>query len=931
MNIQHLMALNGDNAKLLEEIYQKYKENPANVTGDWAIFFHQLENEGNPPSNGTAGASIVPATGSPSYKTPPSGPQMGGKLSLSAMGVLNILNAYRRQGHLAANLDPLGINQPNRSFIETKLRELSQEDLDMIVDERTSGPGLGAVPLKEVLQWYEQTYCGSIGSEQYYLVDDEEREWLQIKMETTANSEPVSHNTRLRLFRKLFEADYFENFLARKYVGKKRFSLEGGETFIPMMDTLVQEAGRSELEHIVMGMAHRGRLNVLVNIIDKPASQIFAEFEENVDTSLDYADVKYHLRYSNTLKTESGREVKLSLAFNPSHLEAVNPVVTGSVRARQLLKNDTNRTRFMPLLIHGDAAFAGQGVVSETLNLMNLEGYDVGGTFHVVVNNQIGFTTLPNESRSTLYATDLAKGFQIPIFHVNGDDPEAAYRTMKLCLEYRQKFHKDVIIDLICYRRLGHNETDEPAFTQPYMYNIIKKHPKVINSYEKFLLEHTDVNKSELENIKKEAKEYLEDSFNETKKQKIKIKVDTMKGVWANYSKDPLDSQPATQILAEQEEKILHAITNTPDNFTPNSKLVKLLDTRKKMGKGEIPIDWGFAEAMSFGSILENGFHIRVSGQDSQRGTFSHRHAVLVDSNNGETYIPLNHISEKQGLFEIVNASLSEYSVLGFEYGYSLSDPSALVIWEAQFGDFANTAQVIFDQFISSSEVKWQRFSGLVVLLPHGYEGQGPEHSSARLERMLQLCANDNIQVCNCTTPAQYFHLLRRQILRSYRKPLMIMSPKSLLRHPKATSALDELMKKAFQEVLDDAEAAKAAKKVKRVLFCSGKVYYDLLEEKEKGKRSDVAIIRIEQLYPFPLERTKELIEQYKTANELYWVQEEPHNQGAWFFIKDIFDEMYKTRNALTFIGRKEYPSPAAGHVKVHQRQQKEVVELAFQ
>ncbi|HMW05525.1 MAG TPA: 2-oxoglutarate dehydrogenase E1 component [Leptospiraceae bacterium] len=912
------MALYADNAELLEEMYQTYKTNPMSLDREWQDFFRELDS-GISFSNGTNGKNGHKESKTFFKDTDAS--------NLQDMGLMNLLNAYRRQGHLAANLDPLGILKPDRKFIDQKLSNLKPEDLETIVDSGT--PGLGKTKLKNVIEWYEKTYCGSIGSEQYYIVNDEEREWIQNKMESTANSYTLEKNAKLRLFKKLYKADFFEQFLAKKFVGKKRFSLEGGEALIPMLDLVVEEAGRYKMENLVIGMAHRGRLNVLVNTIQKPASLIFAEFEEKIGSeSESYADVKYHLGYSNTIKTESGKEVKLSLAFNPSHLEAVNPVVTGSVRARQTLYNDKTREKFMPILIHGDAAFVGQGVVAETLNLMNLEGYTTGGTFHIVINNQIGFTTLPSESRSTLYATDLAKGFQIPIFHVNGDDPEAAYRVVKLALDYRQKFRKDVIIDLICYRRLGHNEMDEPAFTQPYMYNIIKNHPPTAILYEQFLLKEGVVKKEELESIKQEVAQGLEDSFNEAKNKDIKIQVDTMQGVWSNLSKDPLDSEPATKLLKSQLTNIAKAISTIPSGFTANPKLVKLLETRKKMCEGEIPMDWGCAELLSFGSILESGHKVRLSGQDSQRGTFTHRHAILVDINNNSKYSPLNHISDKQASFEVVNASLSEYSVLGFEYGYSLADPNALVIWEAQFGDFANTAQVIFDQFISSSEIKWQRMSGLVVLLPHGYEGQGPEHSSGRLERMLQLCAGNNIQIANCTTPAQYFHLLRRQMLRNYRKPLIIMTPKSLLRLPAAVSTVDDLTAGAFKEVLLDKPEIKP-EGVKKILFCSGKVYYDLLDARDKQGLNHIALIRVEQIYPFPESGIKEAVNMYKSATEYAWVQEEPHNQGAWFFVRDFFQHILGNKE-FRYYGRKKSPSPAAGHVKVHMKEQEAIVREAL-
>ncbi|MCW7508325.1 2-oxoglutarate dehydrogenase E1 component [Leptospira levettii] len=921
MTTDQMMSLYGDNVVLLEEYYKQFKEDPSSLSKDWIDFFGELERSSvsNNGSNGGGfnGNGYVNYTSTEHRKDS----------SLSDFGIINLLNAYRRQGHLAANLDPLGINKPNREFIDLKIKALKQSDLDTEVDSGINN--LGKTKLKNVIDWFEKTYCGSIGCEHYYLVNDEEREWLQNRMEPLANNEPISKKTALRLFEKLYQADSFENFLAKKFVGKKRFSLEGGETMIPMLDTLVEEAGGHKMDALVIGMAHRGRLNVLVNIIRKPAGLIFAEFEEKLNPGqLGYADVKYHLGYSNHVMTHYGKEVKLSLAFNPSHLEAVDPVIFGSVRARQEMAKDMDRSKFMPVAIHGDAAFAGQGVVAETLNMMNLEGYTVGGTFHIVINNQIGFTTLPSESRSTLYATDLAKGFQVPIFHVNGDDPEAAYRVTKLALEYRQKFKKDVIIDLICYRRLGHNETDEPTFTQPQMYDIIKKHPKTISLYEEKLLQRGDITKEEIQFIKDGIQQGLETSFQQAKEKDTRITVDTLGGVWSRYTKEPLDSDVHTELLQQQLGGIVKAVTNLPEGFTANPKHIKVLEDRKKMGAGELPIDWGFAESLSFGSILENGFPIRLGGQDAQRGTFSHRHATLSDIVNGKKLTLLNHISDKQAKIEIVNSSLSEYSCLGFEYGYSLADPSSLVMWEAQFGDFANNAQVIFDQFISSSEIKWQRMSGLVCLLPHGYEGQGPEHSSARLERFLQLCALDNIQVANLTTPAQYFHILRRQILQSFRKPLIIMTPKSLLRLKDAASSLEDITTGAFKKILPDPVAK--PDKVEKLLFCSGKVYYDLRKAIDAQKLENVAVVRIEQLYPFPENHIKQMITSYGKLKKFVWVQEEPKNQGAWFFVRDRIEAVMPENKRLHYAGRSEFPSPACGHVVTHLKEQEDLVKDAL-
>ncbi|PJZ68642.1 2-oxoglutarate dehydrogenase E1 component [Leptospira perolatii] len=923
MKIEQLMALYGENGVLLEELYQKYKQDPKAIDKEWGLFFQEVETNGSYVGNGavTNGNGNGKAAVATSFTDAQAG-------SIREMGIINLLNAYRRQGHLAAKLDPLGLHQPNRDFIDSKLRHLSEADLDTVVE--TDNPTLGRAKLRDVVDWFEKTYCNTIGVEHYYLVNDEEREWLQKQLESAEFHAQIPKSARLRLFEKLFQADHFETFLAKKYVGKKRFSLEGGESMIPMLDTIVEEAGRYHMEGLVIGMAHRGRLNVLVNIIEKPASLVFAEFEEKAaKDGASYADVKYHLGYSNSKMTTAGKEVKLSLAFNPSHLEAVDPVVAGSIRARQEQYGDLDRSKYMPVVIHGDAAFAGQGVVAETLNLMNLDGYTTGGTFHIVINNQIGFTTLPEESRSTLYATDLAKGFQIPIIHVNGDDPEAVYRVTKLGMDYRQKFKKDFIIDLICYRRLGHNETDEPAFTQPKMYSVIKSHPTTAQLLEEKLLSEGDITQDEVDFIKNGSAQGLEDSFQRAKEQDVKMKVDTMRGVWARYSKDPLDSEPATKLLSEQINGIVHAITTVPEGFTPNPKLVKLLQSRKEMADGKIPLDYGMAEALSFGSILENGFRIRLSGQDSQRGTFSHRHAVLVDIHSGQKYVPLNHISPAQAKAEIINSSLSEYSVLGFEYGYSLSDPNALVIWEAQFGDFANNAQVIFDQFLSSSEVKWQRLSGLTILLPHGYEGQGPEHSSGRMERFLQLCADQNMQVANCTTAAQYFHLLRRQMLRNYRKPLIIFTPKSLLRFPGALSPIGELLHGAFQELVIGHSPAKA-EKVEKIIFSVGKVCYDLSKYWEENQIQNTVLVRMEQVYPFPEKEIQNLMKTYKNAKTFVWCQEEPKNQGAWFFVRDRIEELLPNGQRLKYAGRKESASPAAGHMKVHLQEQDQLVQDAF-
>ncbi len=892
-------VFNSNNTELIEEMYSRFLENPSGLNEDWIRLFNSLE-EDRP--NGSH-ALELPETG-------------------KERGLQKLKDAYRRQGHLAARLDPLGMRIEIRELLEMSQYNLLPSDMEREFDSGI--PALGRAKLGTIIDWMERTYCSSIGAEHFYIGNNEERAWLQNRLEKSAMSEELDAWVRLRLFEKIFQAETFEKFIARKYVGKKRFSLEGGETLIAVLDTIVEEAGQHDMKGLVLAMAHRGRLNVLVNVMEKPAGLIFAEFDENFNPeSADYADVKYHLGYSNKKMTRWGREVSLSLMFNPSHLEAVNPVAAGSVRARQKIFKDTERNRYMPVIIHGDAAFPGQGVVSETLNMMNLKGYTVGGTFHIIVNNQIGFTTLPDESRSTRYSTDLAKGFQIPIFHVNADDPEAVYRTVKLCLDYRQKFHKDILLDLVCYRRLGHNENDEPAFTQPAMYEIIKSLPTTASIYENRLLSQPDIAPEQLDYIKNGTLAGIENSFQKARESNTRMAVDTMKGRWSGLSDRPLDTEPETKLLAQQMERVVSALTSVPENFSPHPRLLKFVEARRKMFDDKASIDWGFAEALAFGSILENGFDIRLSGQDSQRGTFSHRHAVMIDVRNGAKWIPLNNISDKQGNFEVRNSPLSEFSVLGFDYGYSMTDPNTLVIWEAQFGDFVNSAQIIIDQFISSSEIKWRRMSGLVMLLPHGYEGQGPEHSSARLERFLQLCSGDNMQVCNCTTPAQYFHLLRRQMLRNYRKPLIIMSPKSLLRLQEAGSSMSDIAMGIFREVIFDTVDES---RVKRIVFCSGKVYYDIVKQRNEEKNDSTAILRIEQLYPFPESQIEEALQKYNHAEEFFWLQEEPENQGALGYIASRLQEFLPAGATLKISARRASPSPAAGQFKLHSREQQEIV-----
>ncbi len=900
-----LTILNSSNTELLEEIYSKYKNNSSSLNSNWSSFFHSIEK-----------SSITTLNAGIKDEKPPG--------YLKEMGVQNLLNTYRAHGHLAAKLDPLEILKPKRDQINQKLELVTNKDIESSYEHGISW--LGKTKLKDLITQFEKIYCDTVGYEHYYLINETERTWLQDQIESKEHNQPLPKEIKLRLYDKLVHADYFEKFLAKKYIAKKRFSLEGGETFIPMLDTLINEALNLNVEGLVLGMAHRGRLNVLVNIMEKPASLIFAEFEEKFDPqTTEYSDVKYHLGYSNYRTTKSGKKIKLSLAFNPSHLEAVNPVVLGSVRARQTILNDIKKEKFIGVLVHGDAAFVGQGVVSETLNLSNLEGFSTGGCIHIVFNNQIGFTTVPVEYRSTLYATDLAKGFQVPIFHVNANDPEACYKVMKLAMKYRNTFKKDILIDLICYRKRGHNEIDEPAFTQPLMYEIIKNCKPTLKSYEEKLLNDSNILPKEIEKIKANASTSLEASFKKAHEENIFMTAETMRERWAAYSRKH-SQEPDTQLLMKQLGSVSKALTTVPENFSLHPKLKKLLNNRYKMYNDEMPIDWGFAEALAFGSILESGHNIRLVGQDCARGTFSHRHSVLTDIKTNEKWIPLNHISAKQKKIEIINSPLSEFSVLGFEYGYSLSDPDGLVIWEAQFGDFTNGAQVIIDQFLCSSEVKWLRMSGLVLLLPHGYEGEGPEHSSARLERFLHLGVKENIQVCYPTTPGQFFHLLRRQILRMSRKPLIVMTPKSLLRLPEATSDLEEILHGKFKKFIPDINSYEKEKQIETLILLSGKIYYEVLKERKARKIDNIAIGRVEQLYPFPEKAIKEYINSFPKLKRVYWVQEEPKNMGAWAVMQSHLKVLLNQNLELKCTSRPTSSSPAAGLSKIHAKEQKDLI-----
>ncbi len=864
-----------------------------------------------------------------------SGPFAGGANTLEqdrrAIGVWRLINMYRMRGHVLADLDPLGKEPGRNPELDLEYYGLSLWDLDR---EFYCG-GVGGkekASLREIIKLLRETYCRNIGAEYMHLLDLEERKWLREHMESTANEPDLSKDDKWQILHKLNQAMAFEEFLHKKYIGHKRFSLEGADTLIPMIHFMLERAGDHDIEKVFMGMAHRGRLNILVNIMNKPYHRVFAEFEGNVDpdTIQGSGDVKYHLGAKGVHKTKSGKEVNIELMPNPSHLEAVNPVVEGAARAMQdHHEAEDAGKRVLPVLMHGDAAFAGQGVVAETLNMSQLEGYKTGGTVHIIINNQIGFTTLPKDGRSTEYASDLAKMILAPIFHVNGDKPEAAVHAIQLALEYRQQFGKDVIIDLIGYRKHGHNEGDEPAFTQPGMYKEINDHPPVRDIYTKKLVKRGELTEEETQSIFDEFDQLLQDAFEDAKKApNLDITDDLIDRTETAQEKRP--EYPDTTYPAEELKDIAVKLNTVPKDFDANPKLLRQLAKRAEIVENnEKKIDWGFAEALAFGSLLKSGKTVRVTGQDVERGTFSHRHAVLHGTETSQTFIPLNNLSEDQGRFHIHNSLLSEYAALGFEFGYSAQKKDALVVWEAQFGDFANGAQIIIDQFIASSEAKWGQTTSLVLNLPHGYEGQGPEHSSARLERFLQLCAEDNMQVMNLTTPAQYYHMLRKQTLQELKKPVILMSPKSLLRHPRATSNTQELAEGKFMPYIRDEEITDA-KKIKRLVICSGKVYYDLLKYREDQQIDNVALARLEQFYPFPDEDVEEQLKDLSSVKDIVWCQEEPKNMGGWTFVAPRFTEKLQDGQKLRYVGRQAAASPAAGQKKMHDTEQKRLVEDAM-
>jgi 2-oxoglutarate dehydrogenase E1 component len=932
--------LSGANIDFIEALYARFLEDPAQVDPSWRELFERQRGQGRPiyvngdgADGQAARAQDVPA--------PPTALPAADRASMELQSkVAQAVYAFRLRGHLLAQLDPLGRPRPALENVADLVlideHHFSSAELDQEVDAFEVFP-TRRVRLRELMDRLRQTYCGHIGVEFMKLLDSERRRWLTPRMEHSGNRVEPGVEEQRRILTRLAYAQTFENFLHTKFIGKKRFSLDGGESLVPMIDTLLDVGGRLGMKELVIGMAHRGRLNVLTNVLGKRPDQIFSEFEGPKDPKnfLRRGDVKYHLGFSSDYQTPSGHTIHLSLAFNPSHLEAVNTVVEGRVRAKQDRTHDREKRRVVPLLIHGDAAFAGQGVVAETLNLARLPGYTTGGTIHLVINNQIGFTTDPEQTRSNIYATLLAHMLDIPVFHVNGDDPEACVHVMKLATEYRQTFNSDVVVDLVCYRRYGHNEGDEPAFTQPLMYQRISKHPNIAQLYAEDLVRRGRVSRQEADAIRQKCLDEFTEALARARSDNLLKEPSALEGLWKSFRGGPdrETALPETGLAPERPKELLTRLATVPEGFrAKRPQLVNYLEQRKKMARGEQPLDWAAAEWLAYGSLLTEGHPVRLTGQDVERGTFSHRHAVWHDVESGARYVPFEHLGEGQAPFRIFNSPLSEFGCLGFEYGYSLDCPDALVVWEAQFGDFANGAQVIIDQFIAAAEVKWKRLSGLTLLLPHGYEGQGPEHSSARLERFLQLCAEDNLQVCYPTTPAQIFHLLRRQVLRPWRKPLVVMSPKSLLRRSAATSALTEFTQGRFHRLLRERAEIEPAQ-VRRLLLCSGKVYYDLAHARDERKDGSIAIVRLEQLYPFPDEELVELFSTYPALEEIYWVQEEPQNMGAWSFLYPRLEDLASSLTHVPmvgYIGRVEAASPATGFEKAHELEQQLIVDQAM-
>jgi 2-oxoglutarate dehydrogenase E1 component len=927
----------GGNAPYVEEMYENYLANPGSVPDTWRSYFDALQHV--PASDGSDAKDVphLPVINAFAERAKQGGTKVVQASADVEMGrkrtaVQQLIAAYRNVGQRWADLDPLQrTERPVIHELEPSFYGFSDADQEAVFDTSNTFFGKDRMSLRELLNALRETYCGTVGPEYMYITNQAEKRWWQQKLESIRSKPSFNTDKKKHILDRLTAAEGLERFLHTKFVGQKRFSLEGGESFIAAMDELIQQAGAKGVQEIVIGMAHRGRLNVLVNTLGKMPGDLFAEFDHTAPEDLPAGDVKYHQGFSSDVTTPGG-PVHLSLAFNPSHLEIVNPVVEGSVRARMDRRGDRRGDQVLPVLVHGDAAFAGQGVNQETLALAQTRGYTTGGTVHLIINNQIGFTTSdPRDLRSTLYCTDIVKGVESPVLHVNGDDPEAVVLATQLALEYRMEFRKDVVVDIICFRKLGHNEQDTPSLTQPLMYKKIAQHPGTRKLYADRL-----------------ASQGMPDTLGDEMAKAFRAAMDagkhTVDPVLTNFkSKYAVDWSPflgkkwtdvgETAIPLAEWKRLAEKITTIPESVTPHQLVRKVYDDRAAMGRGDIPVDWGMGEHMAFASLVASGYPVRLSGEDCGRGTFTHRHAVIHDQKREKwdvgIYVPLENVADNQAPFVVIDSILSEEAVLGFEYGYASNDPNTLVIWEAQFGDFANGAQVVIDQFIASGEVKWGRVNGITLMLPHGYEGQGPEHSSARLERFMQLSADTNMQVVQPTTASQIFHILRRQMVRNLRKPLIIMTPKSLLRAKDAASPLSEFTKGGFQTVIGESKALKADK-VKRVIACSGKVYYDLVKKREEKGADEVAILRVEQLYPFPHKVFASELRKFPNATEILWCQDEPQNQGAWFFIQHNIHENMVEGQKLGYSGRAASASPAVGYSHLHQEQQKALVEGAF-
>ncbi|MHB8900757.1 MAG: 2-oxoglutarate dehydrogenase E1 component [Thermoguttaceae bacterium] len=918
------------NLEYLEHLYGEYIRHPSRVPLEWRNYFAQA---------GNGDGRETPVTAAPP-RMPVSPPPIDSGVARAAVDpqvaerqecIDLLIREYRVRGHFAARTDPLGTPRPSPRELDPSFYGLVEADLERSFS--TCGvQGSSVQTLRTILQRLRNTYCGFIGAQFMHIQDMSAREWLQQRMEGTENRLKLTRDIQLRILTRLTDAVIFEEFVRRKFVGAKSFSLEGAESLVPLLDLAIEKAGNQDVQDIVLGMAHRGRLNVLANIIGKSPREIFREFEDtDADKDRGRGDVKYHLGYRNTWTTASDRKIGLTLCFNPSHLEFVDPVVLGLTRAKQDRLADSSRETAMAILIHGDAAFAGEGIVQETLNLSQLDAYTTGGTLHIIINNQLGFTTPPSEGRSTAYASDVAKMLDVPIFHVNGEHPEAVAQAVDLAMDFRRAFRRDVLIDMYCYRRWGHNEGDEPSFTQPLMYHAIGHRKSVRHGYLEHLFTLGEIGQEEADEIARRRRENLEQELSRARQPDFVRTPVVLGDLWRGYRGGPEPSPDGVRTGVDRPRlaALLERLATVPRGFHLHRKLERWLESRRAMARGEQPLDWSTAEALAFASLAAEGYRIRLTGQDTPRGTFSQRHAVLHDTEDGHVVMPLRHVASDQAPVEVFNSPLSEAAVLGFEYGYSLGYPDGLVLWEAQFGDFVNAAQVIIDQFLASAEEKWQHLSGLVLLLPHGHEGQGPEHSSARLERFLQLAAADNLQIVAPTNPAQYFHCLRRQAIRRWQKPLVLLTPKSLLRHPRHVSPLEDLADGRFERVLSDKNTSEIGSPVDRVLMCAGKIYYELREALDQAKRGRVALLRLEQLYPLPHADLESAVRQFPDGTPAYWVQEEPENMGAWHYIKHCFGERLFDRLPLASISRPASGSPAGGSAGSHRLEQQELVSRA--